>query len=55
MFPGNFFRIRSAFAYGAETMVRLLDCPQEDLVTEVNMFFVNTWKRHGSIVREGTG
>ncbi|KAL7617159.1 hypothetical protein Lser_V15G03268 [Lactuca serriola] len=36
-------------------MVRLLDCPQEDLVNEVNNFFVNTWKRPGSIVREGTG
>ncbi|KAI3731860.1 hypothetical protein L1987_63052 [Smallanthus sonchifolius] len=45
---GNFFRIRSAFAFGAKRLARLLDCPQEDLVAEVNQFFTNTWDRHGS-------
>nr|KJB09662.1 hypothetical protein B456_001G155400 [Gossypium raimondii] len=28
---GNFFRIRSAFAFGAKKLARLLDCPKEDL------------------------
>ncbi|KAL5572088.1 hypothetical protein UlMin_021685 [Ulmus minor] len=45
---GNFFRIRSAFAFGAKRLARLLDCPKEDLCFEVNQFFMNTWDRHGS-------
>ncbi|KAJ6675234.1 hypothetical protein OIU85_011402 [Salix viminalis] len=45
---GNFFRIRSAFAFGARRLARLLDCPTEDLCFEVNQFFLNTWERHGS-------
>ncbi|KAG8363261.1 hypothetical protein BUALT_Bualt19G0003800 [Buddleja alternifolia] len=45
---GNFFRIRSAFAFGAKRLARLLDCPKENLVFEVNQFFMNTWERHGS-------
>uniref|UniRef100_A0A5B6Z4I3 Uncharacterized protein n=1 Tax=Davidia involucrata TaxID=16924 RepID=A0A5B6Z4I3_DAVIN len=45
---GNFFRIRSAFAFGAKRLARLLDCPKENLVLEVNQFFMNTWDRHGS-------
>ncbi|KAL7002388.1 hypothetical protein U1Q18_003543 [Sarracenia purpurea var. burkii] len=45
---GNFFRIRSAFAFGAKRLARLLDCPKENLVYEVNQFFMNTWDRHGS-------
>ncbi|KAG4138589.1 hypothetical protein ERO13_D07G143400v2 [Gossypium hirsutum] len=45
---GNFFRIRSAFAFGAKKLARLLDCPKEDLYYEVNQFFMNTWERHGS-------
>lgn len=48
---GNFFRIRSAFAFGAKRLARLLDCPNEDLYYEVNQFFMNTWDRHGSGVR----
>ncbi|KAH8488806.1 hypothetical protein H0E87_024439 [Populus deltoides] len=44
---GNFFRIRSAFAFGAKRLARLLDCPTEDLCFEVNQFFLNTWERHG--------
>ncbi|KAI3498226.1 hypothetical protein L1887_33996 [Cichorium endivia] len=48
---GNFFRIRSAFAFGAKRLARLLDCPQENLVAEVNQFFTNTWERHGSGIR----
>ncbi|XP_044493681.1 uncharacterized protein LOC123217016 isoform X2 [Mangifera indica] len=45
---GNFFRIRSAFAFGAKRLARLLDCPKEDLLYGVNQFFMNTWDRHGS-------
>ncbi|GAA0173194.1 hypothetical protein LIER_26859 [Lithospermum erythrorhizon] len=45
---GNFYRIRSAFTFGAKRLARLLDCPKEDLVSEVNQFFMNTWGRHGS-------
>ncbi|PSS24216.1 Poly(A) RNA polymerase [Actinidia chinensis var. chinensis] len=45
---GNFFRIRSAFAFGAKRLAKLLDCPKENLVYEVNQFFMNTWDRHGS-------
>uniref|UniRef100_A0A2P2M8I0 Uncharacterized protein MANES_01G247200 n=2 Tax=Rhizophora mucronata TaxID=61149 RepID=A0A2P2M8I0_RHIMU len=45
---GNFFRIRSAFAFGARRLARLLDCPKEDLYYEVNQFFMNTWNRHVS-------
>ncbi|PIA49055.1 hypothetical protein AQUCO_01300119v1 [Aquilegia coerulea] len=45
---GNFFRIRSAFAFGAKRLARLLDCPKENIITEVNQFFMNTWERHGS-------
>ncbi|CAI9279065.1 unnamed protein product [Lactuca saligna] len=48
---GNFFRIRSAFAFGAKRLAILLDCPQENLVAEVNQFFTNTWERHGSGIR----
>ncbi|KAD7117005.1 hypothetical protein E3N88_04273 [Mikania micrantha] len=48
---GNFFRIRSAFAFGAKKLARLLDCPQEHIVFEVNQFFTNTWDRHGSGIR----
>ncbi|KAJ0435268.1 putative polynucleotide adenylyltransferase [Helianthus annuus] len=48
---GNFYRIRSAFAFGAKRLARLLDCPQENLVAEINQFFTNTWDRHGSGIR----
>ncbi|KAL8494938.1 hypothetical protein ACS0TY_019201 [Phlomoides rotata] len=45
---GNFYRIRSAFAFGAKKLARLLDCPNENVNFEVNQFFMNTWERHGS-------
>ncbi|XP_074331474.1 uncharacterized protein LOC141668476 isoform X2 [Apium graveolens] len=48
---GNFYRIRSAFALGAKKMARLLDCPDESIISELNQFFMNTWERHGSGVR----
>ncbi|KAF6173017.1 hypothetical protein GIB67_006393 [Kingdonia uniflora] len=45
---GNFFRIRSAFSYGAKRLSRLLDCPKENIISELDQFFMNTWERHGS-------
>ncbi|XP_068637691.1 uncharacterized protein [Aristolochia californica] len=48
---GNFFRIRSAFAFGAKRLARLLECPKENMIAEVNQFFMNTWDRHGSGLR----
>ncbi|XP_049345632.1 uncharacterized protein LOC125810154 isoform X1 [Solanum verrucosum] len=45
---GNFYRIRSAFGFGAKRLARLLDCPEENVIHEVNQFFMNTWDRHGS-------
>nr|XP_034925700.1 uncharacterized protein LOC118057283 isoform X2 [Populus alba] len=44
---GNFFRIRSAFAFGAQRLATLLHCPKENLLAEFNQFFLNTWDRHG--------
>ncbi|KAI4307136.1 hypothetical protein L6164_030355 [Bauhinia variegata] len=44
---GNFFRIRSAFAFGAQQLMRLLDCPEENIIAELDFFFRNTWDRHG--------
>jgi hypothetical protein len=48
LFSGNYFRIRSAFSFGAKRLAKLLECPNEDLVAEVNQFFINTLTRHGS-------
>ncbi|XP_051182620.1 uncharacterized protein [Lolium perenne] len=45
---GNYLRIRSAFSFGAKRLAKLLECPNEDLVAEVNQFFINTLTRHGS-------
>ncbi|PNT77928.1 hypothetical protein BRADI_1g70407v3 [Brachypodium distachyon] len=45
---GNYFRIRSAFCFGAKKLAKLLECPKEDIITEVNQFFTNTLTRHGS-------
>ncbi|KAI7732956.1 hypothetical protein M8C21_004242 [Ambrosia artemisiifolia] len=48
---GNFYRIRSAFSLGAKKLKRFLDCPKENVVTEVTNFFTNTWDRHGNGIR----
>ncbi|KAH9626620.1 hypothetical protein KSS87_015284, partial [Heliosperma pusillum] len=44
---GNFFRIRSAFGLGAQQLAKILERPVEDIVPELNRFFMNTWDRHG--------
>ncbi|XP_020598820.1 uncharacterized protein LOC110038352 isoform X2 [Phalaenopsis equestris] len=45
---GNFYRIRSAFTYGASKLGQLLVLPAESIADEVVMFFQNTIDRHGS-------
>ncbi|PKA57629.1 DNA polymerase sigma subunit [Apostasia shenzhenica] len=45
---GNFFRIRSAFSFGARKLGQLLLLPTMRITDEVNMFFSNTMDRHGS-------
>lgn len=44
---GNFFRIRSAFSYGARKLGQILLQPQESIAEEVRKFFTNTLDRHG--------
>lgn len=44
---GNFFRIRSAFGFGARQLARILECPNESIISEIDQFFLNTWDRHG--------
>uniref|UniRef100_A0A6N2LEL4 PAP/OAS1 substrate-binding-related domain-containing protein n=1 Tax=Salix viminalis TaxID=40686 RepID=A0A6N2LEL4_SALVM len=48
---GNFFRIRSAFKYGARKLGRILSLPKERIPDELKTFFANTLDRHGSDYR----
>ncbi|XP_065880992.1 uncharacterized protein [Euphorbia lathyris] len=43
---GNFFRIRSAFKYGARKLGRIFSLPSERMINELNKFFGNTLDRH---------
>ncbi|XP_050383505.1 uncharacterized protein LOC126800227 [Argentina anserina] len=45
---GNFYRIRSAFTYGARKLGRILSQPEDDIDDEIRKFFSNTLDRHGS-------
>ncbi|XP_061358245.1 uncharacterized protein LOC133302483 [Gastrolobium bilobum] len=45
---GNFFRIRSAISFGAQRVMRMLNFPEENLIAEFDLFFKNTWDRHGN-------
>ncbi|KAH9624526.1 hypothetical protein KSS87_022143 [Heliosperma pusillum] len=45
---GNFFRIRSAFSYGARKLGQILLQPRENIAEEVRKFFTNTLDRHGT-------
>ncbi|CAK9153767.1 unnamed protein product [Ilex paraguariensis] len=45
---GNFFRIRSAFTYGARKLGQILLQPEENIDVELLKFFSNTLDRHGS-------
>ncbi|GAB4856253.1 hypothetical protein Ancab_014180 [Ancistrocladus abbreviatus] len=44
---GNFFRIRSAFTFGARKLAQILLQPEENIAEEVRNFFANTLDRHG--------
>ena len=45
---GNFYRIRSAFTYGARKLGRILLQPEDKINEELCKFFTNTLERHGS-------
>ncbi|KAG6697884.1 hypothetical protein I3842_09G223600 [Carya illinoinensis] len=45
---GNFYRIRSAFTYGARKLGRILSQPEVNIDNEIREFFSNTLDRHGS-------
>lgn len=44
---GNFYRIRSAFKYGARKLGQVLLQPRDKVVDEIFEFFSNTLARHG--------
>lgn len=44
---GNFYRIRSAFTYGARKLGRILIQPEDNIADELCNFFSNTLDRHG--------
>lgn len=44
---GNFYRIRSAFTYGARKLGRILSQTEENIGDEIRKFFANTLERHG--------
>ncbi|KAK9279936.1 hypothetical protein L1049_013620 [Liquidambar formosana] len=48
---GNFYRIRSAFKYGARKLGWILLSPRERIADELNQFFTNTLERHGAKYR----
>lgn len=45
---GNFFRIRSAFGYGAKKLAQILMAPEDNLNNKLFAFFSNTVRQHGS-------
>ncbi|TKY56598.1 Poly(A) RNA polymerase cid14 [Spatholobus suberectus] len=45
---GNYFRIRSAFKYGARKLGWILMLPEDRIPDELVRFFANTLERHGS-------
>ncbi|KAJ7961102.1 PAP/OAS1 substrate-binding domain superfamily [Quillaja saponaria] len=44
---GNFYRIRSAFTYGARKLGNILSQPEDNIDEEIRKFFSNTLDRHG--------
>ncbi|KAL1809741.1 hypothetical protein ACET3Z_026731 [Daucus carota] len=44
---GNYFRIRSAFKFGARKLGNILSLPRDRLAEEIMNFFENTLERHG--------
>lgn len=51
---GNFYRIRSAFTFGARKLGRILTLPEERAAEELNKFFTNTLDRHDNVERSDT-
>lgn len=47
-FSGSFYRIRSAFKYGARKLGWILMLPEDRIADELNRFFANTLDRHGN-------
>ncbi|XP_037497227.1 uncharacterized protein LOC119371357 [Jatropha curcas] len=45
---GNFYRIQSAFKYGARKLGMILSLSNEKMINELNKFFASTLDRHGS-------
>lgn len=45
---GNFYRIRSAFTYGAKKLGQILLSSEEKIAEELDKFFLNTVERHGN-------
>ncbi|XP_030926430.1 uncharacterized protein LOC115953086 isoform X3 [Quercus lobata] len=45
---GNFYRIRSAFTYGARKLGHILSQQEANIEDEIRRFFSNTLDRHGS-------
>ncbi|XP_078181029.1 uncharacterized protein LOC144574826 isoform X2 [Carex rostrata] len=45
---GNFYRIRSAFVFGARKLGQILSLPVDSIPDEVSTFFRNTLERHAS-------
>ncbi|XP_039001898.1 uncharacterized protein LOC120128248 [Hibiscus syriacus] len=45
---GNFYRIRSAFTYGARKLGKILSQPEESVGDELHKFFSNTLDRDGN-------
>ncbi|CAA2974686.1 Hypothetical predicted protein [Olea europaea subsp. europaea] len=46
---GNFYRIRSAFSYGAKKLGRILMQPEDRIANELQIFFSSTMQRHGRV------
>lgn len=44
--PGNFYRIRGAFKYGARKLGQILLLPRARIANEIKKFFSNTLERH---------
>lgn len=47
----NFYRIRSAFGYGARKLAKVLQSPEGKISAELDHFFPITWERHASVQR----
>lgn len=48
---GNFYRIRSAFKYGARKLGEVLSLPLDKIADEIHKFFSNVVARHGDGIR----